>query len=197
MIHIWRSWKLSNFQDPPSPLSIYVQIFFTPLTLDVQFQMKHHSPNDNQSIKKNIIQEWLLYVIRPFFQTGFRFQYQLINLVWLSFDFFHLAEASLLYLLLRGFIFLRVQLSENIKKCLLFIVIPIFSTHFAINLSFCTTWKSKQTTEQLRYRAYKRTKSKQKQNQVTSHSNWPHVSLNYDSALWRHNQKENVLSITY
>ena len=30
-----------------------------------------------------------------FLQVGFRFQYQLINLVWLSVDFLHLAEASL------------------------------------------------------------------------------------------------------
>ena len=34
-IHIWRSGKLSDFQDP-HPLPIYVQNFFTPLTLDVQ-----------------------------------------------------------------------------------------------------------------------------------------------------------------
>ena len=38
MIHIWRPWKLSNFQDPPPHLSIYVQNSSTPLTLDVQFQ---------------------------------------------------------------------------------------------------------------------------------------------------------------
>ena len=45
-------------------------------------------PNDNQSIKKSIIQGWLLYVIRPFLQVGFRFQYQLVNLVWLPFNIF-------------------------------------------------------------------------------------------------------------
>ena len=38
MIHIWRPLKLSNFQDPPPPLSIYVQNSSTPLTLDAQFQ---------------------------------------------------------------------------------------------------------------------------------------------------------------
>ena len=46
------------------------------------------SPNDNQSVKENIIQGWLLYVIRSLLQVGFRFQYQLINLVWLSIDLF-------------------------------------------------------------------------------------------------------------
>ena len=38
MIHIRRPWKLSNFQDPPLTLSIYVQNSSTPLPLDVQFQ---------------------------------------------------------------------------------------------------------------------------------------------------------------
>ena len=38
-----------------------------------------------------------------------------------------------------------------------------------------------QTMEQQPHRACKRTKSKQKQNQVTSHSNWPRVLL-FDSA---------------
>ena len=36
MIHIL---KLSNFQDAPPPLFIYVQNVSTPLTLDAQFQM--------------------------------------------------------------------------------------------------------------------------------------------------------------
>ena len=42
----------------------------------------------NSQLKGNIIQRWLLYVIRSFFQVGFRFQYKLINLVWFSFNFF-------------------------------------------------------------------------------------------------------------
>ena len=41
-------------------------------------------------LKENIIQGWLLYVIRFFLQVGFRFQCQLIKLVWLSIDFFSL-----------------------------------------------------------------------------------------------------------
>ena len=40
------------------------------------------------------------------------------------------------YLLFRDFIFLCVQLSKNIKKCFLFIIIHIFSTHFAMNLFY-------------------------------------------------------------
>ena len=91
MIHIWCPRKLSNFQYPPSPFFIYVKNSSTSLTLDVKFQT-NPSPLPPQMIsnqlKENVIQEWLLYVIRSFLQVSFRFQYQLINLVWLSFDFF-------------------------------------------------------------------------------------------------------------
>ena len=38
MIHIRRPWKLCNLQDPPRPLSIYIQNFSTPWTLDVNFK---------------------------------------------------------------------------------------------------------------------------------------------------------------
>ena len=43
--------------------------------------------NVNQ-LKDNMIQGWLLYFIWSFLQVVFRFQYQLINFVWLSTDFF-------------------------------------------------------------------------------------------------------------
>ena len=39
-------------------------------------------------------------------------------------------------LLFRGFIFLCLQLSKNITKCFLVIIVHIFSTHFAINLFY-------------------------------------------------------------
>ena len=38
-IHIWQPWKLTNFQDPPPPLSTNIHNSSAPLTLDVQFQM--------------------------------------------------------------------------------------------------------------------------------------------------------------
>ena len=75
--------------------------------------------------KKSIIQGWLLYAIRSFFQVGFRFQYKLINRVWLP-----------------GFILLSVQLCKSIPKCLLFIIIHISSTHFAINLFYLHNMKT-------------------------------------------------------
>ena len=50
------------------------------------------SPDDNQSLKESIIQWWPLYVIRSFLQAvEFRFYYQLIDLLCLSFDFFSLS----------------------------------------------------------------------------------------------------------
>ena len=42
---------------------------------------------------------------------------------------------------------------------------------------WCTTWKGKQTMEQQPQRACEQTKGKQRQNQVTSHSNWPRALL--------------------
>ena len=55
MIHIWHPWELSIFQDPPPPLSSYVQNSSTSLTMDIRFQtnpLPLPSPNDNQSIKR-------------------------------------------------------------------------------------------------------------------------------------------------
>ena len=90
------SVKLSNFQDAPPPLSIYDQNSFTPLTSDVQFQPTPPQTTPslptlqmmNNQFKENIMQGLVSYVISSLFQFGFRFQYQLINLVWISFDFF-------------------------------------------------------------------------------------------------------------
>ena len=41
----------------------------------------------------------------------------------------------------------------------------------------CTSWKRKQATEQQPHHVSEQTKSKQKQNEVMSHSNWPRVVL--------------------
>ena len=88
MIHIWRPWKLSSFKDPSPPFFINVQNSTILLTLDFQFQTNPLSPNDNQSIKRKHNPGWLLYVISSFLQVGYRFQCQLINLLWLFFNFF-------------------------------------------------------------------------------------------------------------
>ena len=82
-----RPRKGSNFQDSPLHLSSYVQHSSTPLILDAQFQTNPSpSPNDNQSVKRRYNSR--ITTIWSFIKVGFRFQYQLINLVWLSIGFF-------------------------------------------------------------------------------------------------------------
>ena len=74
---------------PPSPLVHLHPKFFHPLDLERPISIEHSLPLQmiiNQ-LNESIIQGWLLYVIRSFLQAGFHFQYQLINLFWLSFNF--------------------------------------------------------------------------------------------------------------
>ena len=69
-------------------LSSYVQNNSTTLTLDVQFQTNTPTfPNDNYSIKKKH-NSWMTIICWSFLRVCFRFRYELINLVWLSIDFF-------------------------------------------------------------------------------------------------------------
>ena len=109
--------KIVQFSRAPPPLSIYVQNSSIPLTLDVQFQTNPHpSPNDNQSIKRTHNPRI------PFFTS------------------FHLAEASpstfsSLYTLVCAVVL-------NITKCILFTIIHIFGTHFAINLFYSHNLKT-------------------------------------------------------
>ena len=122
------SMKIVRFSRPSTPLIHLGPRFFHPLDLVRLILNERPSPLQmiTNQLKENIIQEWLLYVTKSFLQVGFRFQYQLINLVWLSF----------------GFILLSVQLSKNIAKCLLFIIIHTFITHFAINLLYLHNMKT-------------------------------------------------------
>ena len=157
------SMKIVQFSRPPLSLSSYVQNSSTILTLDVQFQTTS-SPHLSLQIianqlKENIIQEWLLYIIRSFIQVGFWFQFQLINLVWLSIDFSpfswsqpcpesyflklktffsvsshckNICWVKMSWILFRGFTFLCVQLFKNNS----FAIIQVFTTYFAINLFY-------------------------------------------------------------
>ena len=68
------------------------------------------------------------------FRSAFVFSINSLILPGFPLTCFHLAEPH--YLLFRGFILWIVQLSKNITKFLLFIIIHIFSTHFAINLFY-------------------------------------------------------------
>ena len=76
----------------------------------------------------------------PFFMSPFLFNINSLILPGFPLNSFHLAEALLSAF--RGFMLLCVQLSKNITKCLLFIFIRIFSTHFAINLFYLHNLKT-------------------------------------------------------
>ena len=119
--------KIVQFSRPPPPLSIYIQNSSTPLILDIYLQII------TNQLKENIIQGWLLYVIRPFLQVDFHFQCQLINLIWLSFDFLSFSW-SLTICFFVSLYFCVCSCPNNITECLLFITSCIFSSHFAINL---------------------------------------------------------------
>ena len=69
---------------PPLPLWPWTSSFKQSL-LPLSLQM---ITNQLEGLKENIIQGWLLYVIRSFLQVAFCLQYQLINYLWLSVDFF-------------------------------------------------------------------------------------------------------------
>ena len=118
--------------------------------------------------------------IRSFLQPGFRFQYQLINLVWLSFYFFSFSW-SLSICISAALYSCVCSCPKILRNYLLFIIIHIFSTHFAINLGFFWVFwhklKTSKTMDQQPDITCEGTKSKQKQNQVTSHSNWPRALL--------------------
>ena len=154
MIHIWRPWKWPNVKNP-HPLVHLRPKFFR--SLDLARPISNElppSPNDNQSIKRkhNPSMNIICYQVLPLPSRR------------LFFDFF-----SLSWSLTICFILLCVQLPQNITKCLSFIIIHIFSTHFAITWFICT-------------------KPKQKQSQLTSHSNWPRsiVRFNPLTVQWYH-----------
>ena len=86
------SMKTVQFSRPPIPVVHIRPKHFHPLDLGRPIS-NEPSPLPTLQMKTNglkekIIQGWLFYFIRSFFQIGFRSQYQLINFVWLSFDFF-------------------------------------------------------------------------------------------------------------
>ena len=87
IIHTWHPWKLTKFQDRPPPCPSSSKILRPPWRWPfILSKFPPPSPNYNHSIKRkhnprvNIRN-------RTFLQAGFHFQNQLINLVWLSFDF--------------------------------------------------------------------------------------------------------------
>ena len=110
----------------------------------------------------------------PSFRSAFVFSITSLILSGFPLTSFHLAEASLWWLHT-----LVCALVQKYRECLL----STFSVLILqLNCFTCTTWKRKQTMEQQPHRACEWTKSKQKQNQIKSHSNWPRVLLLFNLA---------------
>ena len=85
------SIKIIQFSRPPNPFFHLRPKFFH--LVDLGRPISNEPPTSHfqmvtNQLKDNIIQGWLSYIIRSFLQVDFRIQYQLINLVWLFFDFF-------------------------------------------------------------------------------------------------------------
>ena len=108
-----------------------------PLDLGRPISNKPHFPNDNQSIKRKHNPRMTITCYQVLaFRSAFVFS---INpLVWISFDFFSFSWSLCFFVAL----YLCVQLSKNITKWLLFIIIHIFSIHFAINLFYLHNLKT-------------------------------------------------------
>ena len=149
-------------------------------------------------LKENIIQGWLLYVIRSFPPVVFRFQYQLINLVWLSIDLFSLNQSrpqsnfkklktSFLHssysekmrcgqdwaeASLPAFSWLYIIVCAVVQKCQkrLFLVLILQSTCF-----ICITWNCKQTMKQQLQCTCEWTKSNKNKNKNKSH----HIQIDH------------------
>ena len=86
------SMKIGQFSRPPHPSCPATSKILPPPLLWTSNFKRNPLPLPLQimtnQLKENIIQGWLLHDIRSFLQVGFCSQYQLINLVWLSIDFY-------------------------------------------------------------------------------------------------------------
>ena len=138
MIHIWRPWKLSNFQDPSPPCPSMSKILPPSWPWTSNFKRSPPLQMITNQLKENIIQGSLLYIIRSFVQVSFRFQYHFVNLVWLSFDFFSFSWSFTIcfFVALYSCEFHCPKISRNAT------IIHIFSTHFAINLFYLHNLKT-------------------------------------------------------
>ena len=139
MIHIWRPWKLSNFQDPHPPY-LSTSKHLSPSWLWTS-NFKQTAPSlqmITNELKENLIQGWLLYLIRSLLRFGSRFHINSLILFCFPLTSFHSDDTSLsAFLWLYTFACAVVQkyheMSFTYNYC--FFVFHIFSTHFSINLS--------------------------------------------------------------
>ena len=196
--------KLVQFSRPPTAFDhLRPKFFHPPRPWKANFKWTPlPSPNDDQ-LKENIIQGGLLHVIRSFLQVSFCFQYQLINLVWLSSDFFSFSWTLTICVFMA--LYSCVWSCSKISRNVLFIIIHILVLILQSTRFICTTWKRKQSMEQQPRCACERTKLKQKQTpshvtfKLTTRSivRFSPVSLKDGFTVWRQSQKKDFLSIIY
>ena len=123
------STKIVQFSRPPTSLVHLHSIFFHPLDLGHPISNEPILEMITNQLKENVIQGWLF---RSFLQVSFRFQYQFINLVLLSFDLSSFRWSHTICF----FVPLYSCVCSCPKISLLFIIIHIFSTHFVVNLFY-------------------------------------------------------------
>ena len=121
------SMKTVKFLRPLTPLVHPRPKFFPPFDLWRSISKKPPRQMITNQEKENIIQGWLLFVLRSFFLAVFCFQYQLINFDWLYFD--SISDFWWLYTLL-------CIVAQKYHKFFFTYSYSHFSTHFAINLFY-------------------------------------------------------------
>ena len=166
------SMKIAQFSRPPTPLLIYVQNSST--SLDAQFKTNPRSVKRKHNLKMTIISDQVLPLGRLSFSVSTHF-------VCLSLNSFHLAEVSLSYVALYSCVCSCRKLSlyyTKTIKCLLFIIIQIFSTHFTI-YNYGTTTVPCMWTNNIGKK-----KEKKKQKQVTANIKWPRVQFRPQTMKW-------------
>ena len=147
-------WK-SNFKQvpPPTPPNPYF------------------SPNHNEFIerKHNLRMTIICHQVLPSGRLSFSVSTD--YLLWLSFDFLSFSWS----LTTSFFIAFYSCVSKTITECLKFIVFTFSVLILQSTCFICTAWSRKQSMDNNDTCEW--TKSKQKENHVTSHSNWPRVLL--------------------
>ena len=112
----------------------------------------------------------------PSFRSAFAYNINSVILSGFPLTSFHLVEA-----LLSAFLWLYTLVCAVVQKYhKMYFYLHLFTFLVLISQSTCfisTTWKRTQTMEQQPPCACEQTKSKQKQNQVTLHSNWTRALL--------------------
>ena len=159
MIHIWRPWKLSSFQEPHLPYPSTSKTLPSPWPWTSSFKQ---TPIPLQMItnqlEEHIIQGWLLYVVRSWFPF---------------FTSFHLAEASP-----SAFSSLYTLVCAVVQKYHKMYFIYNYS-HFWY--SFCNQSVLLAQLENVS-KLWNNNHAQRNQNKnKTKHSNWPRVVL-FDSA---------------